>query len=129
MQQAPAHGCDQEGGEDDTQGQRADVRRDLGTDGHGQRAARAHDGRLPQPERACLVVRERPDDPDGDQGEQRSPLSHLLHEPESHHERGDQEGAATAAQHSAGQARERSQGAERHRCGHLHGDLADAALG
>jgi hypothetical protein len=57
MHQAPAHGGDQEGGEDDTQGQGADVRCDLGADGHGQRSAPAHSGRLPQPERVHLEVR------------------------------------------------------------------------
>ena len=83
VQQAPAHGCDQEGGEDDTQGQGADVGGDLGADGHGQRPAGAHDGRLTQPQRVRLAVRERPDNPDRDQGQQRSTLSDLLDEPES----------------------------------------------
>jgi hypothetical protein len=110
VHQAPAHGDDQEGGEDDTQGQGADVRCDLGAEGDGQRSARAHRDGLMQPERVRLVVRERPDDPDRDQGEQRSTLSHLLNEPESQHERGNQEAAATAAQHATGQARDRSQG-------------------
>jgi len=59
-QQAPAHGRDQEGGEDDTQGQGADVQGDLGPDGHRQRSAPAHDGRLTQPQRVRLVVRQRP---------------------------------------------------------------------
>jgi hypothetical protein len=125
----PGHGRDQKGGEDDPQGQGADVRRDLGADGHGQRSAEAQDGRLPQRECARLVVRCRPNDPDGDQGEQRTPLSHLLHEPASHHERGHQEGAATAAQHATGQARDRAQGTQSYRRGHPHGDLVDAAAG
>ena len=129
MHQAPAHGCDQEGGETDTQGQGADVRCDLGADGHGQRPARAQYGRFPQPERVCLVVCYRPDDPDGNQGKQRSTLSHLLHEPEYHDERGHQEGPATTAHHATGQARDRAQGTQRHRCGHVHGDLGNAAAG
>ena len=57
------HGGDQEGGEDDAQGQGTDVRCDPGAEGNGQRSAQAHGGGLTQPERVCLAMRERPDDP------------------------------------------------------------------